>query len=137
MMEPRGPHKVFVYGTLLPGEPNAPLLGGFNYTVAGTLYDNGGFPFAILRAGPNVIRGAVCSFAPKDMEAVLARLDRLEGYFGPGERNLYDRVEVTTGSGAWAWVYEVALLRRGTVMHRLPRIPGGNWVARRKLVATF
>lgn len=139
MMEPR---KVFVYGTLLPGEPNARLLKGFDYTVApdtvpGELYDNGAYPFAVLGEGRGEIHGAVYSFAYGDMEAVLARLDRLEGYFGLDHpRNLYDRVDIVTENGAWAWVYRTGR-RRMAQVRRLPRIQGGDWRNRTERAAAW
>lgn len=135
-------NKIFVYGTLLPGEPNARLLAGINFTttedtMTGDLYDAGAFPFAILAGtGPAVIHGAVYSFAPEIMEAVLSRLDELEGYYAPGNpSNLYDRVEVTTGKGERVYVYETSPRRRATITTKLPRIPGGSWVEYRKLRA--
>uniref|UniRef100_A0AAU3GXT6 Gamma-glutamylcyclotransferase n=1 Tax=Streptomyces sp. NBC_01401 TaxID=2903854 RepID=A0AAU3GXT6_9ACTN len=88
----------FVYGTLLPGEPNhdrflrgrtqeerPALLSG------ALLYEGPGYPYAI--EGHGTVRGALITAAPGAYAELLAMLDGLEQYLGPDHpRNLYERV---------------------------------------------
>lgn len=115
-----------VYGTLLVGEPNyqvgADAVSRTPCTITGTLYDTGwGFPAFV----PDGATEVVAELLEVD-EAMMERLDRLEGY-----PNLYDRRKVTVsmpdGQDDTAWVY---------MMNRLPDrakvIPVGDWREWRK-----
>lgn len=115
---------VFVYGTLLPGEPRWPLLEPYaaevvDATVPGRLYDTGrGYPAARFRAGTRSVPGASVRVAPEHWETVVELLDRIEG-----EGTLYRRVEVTTSAGpavSYEWLGDTDTLRE---------LPGG-WQAR-------
>jgi len=125
---------VAVYGTLRPGQGNDRLWHGVldadpdPVVVPGyALHDGGGFPAAVadperslvasvLRAGPDV---------PDDAwHAVLARLDRLEGY--PG---WYDRVTVSTATGEEVWMYAMTDPANVARWSALPLVPDGDWCA--------
>lgn len=127
-----GPGCVFVYGTLMRGEalhetieechPESILLA----ETRGRLVDLGGIP-ALLR-GPEHdgrVRGelVVC----RDFEALLRRLDRVEGFRGFGSPdNMYRRI--VTGVGMMdgherqAWTYVYARPAEGATP-----IPSGDW----------
>ncbi|MFE7138495.1 gamma-glutamylcyclotransferase family protein [Streptomyces sp. NPDC057644] len=133
----------FVYGTLLPGEPNHDLF--LRGRTAGErpavlpralLYDGPGYPYAI--EGHGRVHGTLLVAAPGVYGELLGLLDHLEEFLGPGHpRNLYERVvrEVELpgpGEGSVrAWVYLAATavtrsLRTGGVL-----IPEGRWVTGR------
>lgn len=137
----------FVYGTLLPGEPNHDLF--LRGRTAGErpavlprslLYDGPGYPYAI--EGHGRVHGTLLVAAPGMYGELLGMLDHLEEFLGPGHpRNLYERVarEVElpgrgapdAGDSVRAWVYLAATavtrsLRTGGVL-----IPGGRWTTGR------
>ncbi|RPK84909.1 MULTISPECIES: gamma-glutamylcyclotransferase family protein [Streptomyces] len=137
----------FVYGTLLPGEPNHDLFlrgrtRGERPAVLprALLYDGPGYPYAI--DGHGRVHGTLLVAAPGVYGELLGLLDHLEEYLGPGHpRNLYERVvrEVELpaqeapggGEAVRAWVYLAATavtrsLRTGGVL-----IPGGRWATGR------
>ncbi|MGC4906429.1 gamma-glutamylcyclotransferase family protein [Streptomyces cyaneofuscatus] len=88
----------FVYGTLLPGEPNHDLFlrGRTSAERAAVLprallYDGPGYPYAI--DGHGRVHGTLLTAAPGVYGELLGLLDHLEEYLGPGHpRNLYERV---------------------------------------------
>jgi len=121
--------KVFVYGTLREKGSNHRLIKPFlldsrPYTVKGDLYDVcGAYPALVLdQEGGNVI-GELCTVQAEALE----RLDRLEGYFSPGNpSNLYDRVLFEGDDGEIFFVYTWSRLK---VNHRkLQRIESGDWI---------
>lgn len=85
---------VFVYGTLRRGHGNHRLLKSANFIgeayVYGTMAALGGIPAVIELGGKNKVRGEV--YGVNDDE--LKELDRLEGYYGQGSDNFYNRVSV-------------------------------------------
>lgn len=113
---------VFVYGTLRRGEYNHRYLSGarrrgvYRTSPGYTLLDLGDYP-AVISGGRTAIVGEV--YAIND--ALLNRLDRLEGY--PHE---YTRERISTPYGP-AWIY----LYRHHPAHS-PVIPGGDWRRRSK-----
>ncbi|MFI1221263.1 MULTISPECIES: gamma-glutamylcyclotransferase family protein [unclassified Streptomyces] len=142
----------FVYGTLLPGEPNHDLF--LRGRTAGErpavlpralLYDGPGYPYAI--EGHGRVHGTLLVAAPGVYGELLGLLDHLEEFLAPGHpRNLYERVvrEVElpapgdrpgrdgelpgAGESVRAWVYLAAAavtrsLRTGGVL-----IPEGRWI---------
>ncbi|WP_406411899.1 gamma-glutamylcyclotransferase [Streptomyces halstedii] len=148
----------FVYGTLLPGERNHDrFLGG---RVRGqcpavlpgaVLYHGPGYPYAV--EGPGEVRGALVTAAPGAYGELLAVLDELEGYLGPGHpRNLYERVarpvvprpDGPDGRGASdvpdvsdgparpvrAWVYLAGAAVTRSLRTGGTPVPGGDWLAR-------
>lgn len=133
----------FVYGTLLPGQPNAVLWGESIVAqetavlAGGRLYDMGFYPMLVEEGEESVI-GIVNYVAESEYEAVLARLDDLEGYdpTNPhdfGYKRLVRAVQVSNaniehgrnGRSLKAWVY---VGQETAVRHLLP-IPVGDWAA--------
>lgn len=116
------PARVFVYGTLLSGEANHPLLATAKRLAeartlaAFELYDLGSFP-GLVAGGATAVAGEVYEVdAP-----TLAALDELEDH--PG---YYQRTEVVLDGGEAAWTY---ILPREHVAS-CPIIASGSWKAR-------
>jgi gamma-glutamylcyclotransferase (GGCT)/AIG2-like uncharacterized protein YtfP len=107
-------HKLFVYGTLMKGEPNHKWMRSCQHLkdeiVPGfSLVDCGRFPGATF--GDSEIRGEVYEID----EQHLRSLDILEGV-----PDLYRRIEIQTSSGV-AWIYLLV------TPDAFPRIPSGSW----------
>jgi len=133
----------FVYGTLLPRQPNAYLWGDSvvnlgDAALAGcNLYDMGAYPM-LVEEGVGEVVGMVNTVAEADYEAVMARLDRLEGYdpMQPDQiryRRVVREVQVINASSEHGqssrslkvWVY----IGHPTAVADLKPIPGGDWAA--------
>ena len=118
--------RVFVYGTLLSGEPNhhllhgQPLVGEARTEARFDLVSLGGFP-AMVPGGEVAVRGEVYDVD----EETLADLDRLEGYPGFYTR---EPVELHGEVAGEALAY---LLPPERVAER-PTIPTGDWKTWRK-----
>ncbi|MDI3257142.1 MAG: gamma-glutamylcyclotransferase [Kyrpidia sp.] len=114
---------VFVYGTLLTGEPNhrvaAPHLHGVQPgRVRGRLYDVGPYPALVLDEAGREIEGQWFEVTPEGLKA----MDDLEEYRGPGQNNFYERVRVRDAqTNRCGWVYVWADSRG------YPEIPVGSW----------
>ncbi|WP_408891614.1 gamma-glutamylcyclotransferase [Myxococcus faecalis] len=116
--------RVFVYGTLLSGEPNHRLLRGARLIGPGrtrprfTLHDYGPFP-ALASGGKHSIKGEVY-----EVDALmLAALDRLEGH-----PRFYERTPIALdGAGC----VEAYLLPKERLADR-PIIESGCWRRHRK-----
>ncbi|WP_018130093.1 gamma-glutamylcyclotransferase family protein [Effusibacillus pohliae] len=114
---------VFVYGTFLTGEVNhrvaAPYIRGVPPgCVRGRLYDVGVFPALVLDDEGREIQGEWFDVTEEGLKA----MDRLEGYRGPGRKNLYERVwaqDISNGRSGWVYVW--------TDSRGCPEIPGGSW----------
>lgn len=119
-VEPRT--RVFVYGTLLAGEPNNRLLEGARLVAKArtqpsfTLYDFGPFP-GMVASGDHAVVGEVYEVD----EPALAAMDRLEGH-----PRFYQRTSIGLEDGSTVEAY---LLRLDQVRH-LPIIASANWRAR-------
>lgn len=116
--------RMFVYGTLLPGESNHYLVKPYLLSrrpgrVRGRLYDAGPYPGIVL-GGSRLVTGEWMEVE----ERALPVLDELEGYYGPGRDNEYERVKVSDADkpelSGWIYVWPDS---RG-----FPEIPGGSWV---------
>lgn len=127
--------QVFVYGTLLTGEPNHRLVGGLvteriPAVLEGVrLFDTGrGYPAAA--PGQGKVEGELLRFGPA-FRFALEIMDELEGYHGPGrEDNEYDRLacSVILAEGR-----ESAYTYMAATMPRLARpIPDGSWRRHRR-----
>ena len=116
--------RVFVYGSLLSGEPNHRVLararrvGEARTAPRFALHDLGAYP-AMIEGGGLAIAGEVYEVDAK----TLARLDVLEGH-----PRYYRRVPITLADGSSAETY---LLTPAQVEGR-PLIASGNWRGRRR-----
>lgn len=133
--EPHASGRVFVYGTLMPGEHNAAVAGtplhATGATLAGfALYDLDpeGYPAIVEADVSSLVRGVVLTFTPHAWTETLARLDRLEGlderpplYVRTAVQVRTDRAELVS---AWVYVYGRPDRLRGEGA-RL--VPGGDW----------
>ncbi len=124
----------FVYGTLLPGQPNYKLLTDAIIDqqpalfARGRLHDMGYYPALVEDSGP--VKGLAIAVHPARHDEVLGRLDRLEG-FNPErpEDSAFYRdvrsVQLSDASNVAAWLY----LCRPWFVHGAPVIPSGDWIA--------
>ena len=114
-----GRTRLFVYGTLLSGEANHPLLAGAELVgeartePAFDLVSLGAFP-AMVRGGETAIAGEIYEVDAQTLEA----LDRLEGH-----PSFYRRLPVRLDDGEEVLTY---LLNPGQARGR-PRITSGDW----------
>jgi gamma-glutamylcyclotransferase (GGCT)/AIG2-like uncharacterized protein YtfP len=102
-------NKLFVYGTLVPGDVAWPRLAMWLVgtpvaaAIPGVLYDTGrGYPPATFDAdAAGLVHGVVGELNPELLETALRALDRYEG-------NEYERVLVRTTAGdevfAYVWI---------------------------------
>lgn len=128
--------RVFVYGTLMPGEVNYPaycepwVVSAQAAIVLGTLYDLPlGYP--AFASGSAPVYGYLLTFASSN---VLLRLDELESYdpHQPAEANEYSRclvevLDLNHQPMGEAWVYQMRLEHiqaLGGV-----QIPEGQWLS--------
>lgn len=95
--------QVFVYGTLMPGQPRWPSLERYaaewcDANAAGHLWDTGrGYPAAVFDADGttrSLIPGVCVALHPASVGDAVAALDAIEG-----EGVLYRRVTVETSAG--------------------------------------
>ncbi|MFD6970816.1 gamma-glutamylcyclotransferase family protein, partial [Streptomyces sp. NPDC059949] len=103
------------------------------------LYDGPGYPFAVHRPGSAVV-GELITAAPGAYGELLAALDRLEEYGGPGRPgNIYDRIArpalLPDGTPVRAWVYLAAPLIARDLRESGTEIAGGDWFKRRSAPA--
>lgn len=125
----------FVYGTLLPGQPNSSLWDGqiVRKTAAvfdgGNLYDLGFFPMLVEEQGGSV-RGLVIEVAEAAYQKILTNIDHLEGFI-PDQpesstyRRLGQTVRLADGSSRKVWLYA----GRKNFVQGLSPIPSGDWLA--------
>jgi gamma-glutamylcyclotransferase (GGCT)/AIG2-like uncharacterized protein YtfP len=119
---------MFVYGTLLPGQPNWPVMAPFAVdsgvadSAPGRLFDTGyGWPAAVFdanRANGSVV-GRVIELRVDLLDAALAVLDEFEGI----HEGAYIRIEIATDGGRTAWAYHSA------APGDAHPIPAGDWAA--------
>ncbi len=92
---------VAVYGTLREGFGNHRILAGYEPVVAGRfklpyrMVSLGGFPGLVADSKDNEVYLEV--YEVEDGSETMERLDNLEGYRGPNQRNFYDKVPITVG----------------------------------------
>lgn len=98
--------RIFVYGTLMPGEPLWPVLAPYAASwerafAAGRLWDTGqGYPGVRFYAAGEPVPGVVVGLLPSRVAEALDVLDEIEE-----EGRLYRRVEIETTAGP-AFAYE-------------------------------
>ena len=126
----------FVYGTLLPDQPNFPLwesdiIAMEPATLVGSrMYDMGYYPMLVTAVPSEVVQGMCITIHEAPYNAVLQRIDDLEGYdpTKPDEVG-YQRqaVEIVLANGRTqpAWVY---LGQPELVTDKSP-VAGGDWAA--------
>ena len=125
----------FVYGTLLPGQPNHYLWGDAIVQMEtavfpnGRLYDMGSYPMMIEQPGEQV-KGRLITVHMAAYTAVTVNLDMLEGYdpeqpAASAYRRLERVVQGENGRFVTAWIY----LGLPKYIKGLPPIPSGDWIA--------
>lgn len=128
------PYPLFVYGTLRRGGRNHHLLEGADYKkeaqIAGyMMWSFGSFP-GVVSASPNqVIRAELYHVD----EGLLARIDRLEDFYGPDDpRNIYERVSVRDSENRTGFLYIFVQdrLQQPPFKQSKRLIPGGDWINR-------
>lgn len=102
--------RIFVYGTLQPGQERWPILKPFVLTVdedgpataRGRLYDTGyGWPAAVFDAAAGTtLPGTVLTFHPRSCEEAFATLDAVEGV----KSGLFQRISIEV-DGVVCWAY--------------------------------
>lgn len=124
--------EIFIYGTLLPEQPQWSLLNryvadeGWEASVPGLLFDTGfGYPVAELSGrfdDSALVHGRCVHLLETTAHIALEVLDRYEEV----HLGLYRRLEVTTSAGRRSWSYS---LGPNAARHftRLDPIPSGNW----------
>ncbi|MGH1364570.1 MAG: gamma-glutamylcyclotransferase family protein [Calditrichia bacterium] len=106
-------NKLFVYGTLCPGQPNEHILKRIGGTwqsgsVRGTLYPNGwgaalGYPGIVLARDAETVEGYI--FTSNRLEEHIPDLDRFEGL---GYRRVLTTVELRNKTEITAYIYELS-----------------------------
>lgn len=116
--------RLFVYGTLRPGQQRWPFLApfvtdeGHDESVDGVLYDTGnGYPAARFDH-TGTIHGRIYPLDLDRLDEALRLLDEVEG----AVVDLFHRVAITTSSGLDAWAYEYC------GEPTFPAISSGNWL---------
>jgi gamma-glutamylcyclotransferase (GGCT)/AIG2-like uncharacterized protein YtfP len=125
---------LFVYGTLMRGERRFPQLPMSPKTVhrahtTGRLIHitDGGYPG--LLKGEGRVHGDLMSFDDSDEAEVFHTLDSIEGYYGPDQKNHYDRKRILVAREddkvfeAWTYLYAAPA-------GQWPEIESGDWKQR-------
>jgi gamma-glutamylcyclotransferase (GGCT)/AIG2-like uncharacterized protein YtfP len=118
---PRGaamPHRLFVYGTLAPGRPNAhvlaPIPGDWEpATVTGTLVPEGwgaaaGYPGIILDDHGGIVAGLLFS-----SDSLAEHWPRLDAFEGDGYQRVSTTATRSDGTTVEAYVYALAASQPG------------------------
>lgn len=102
--------RLFVYGSLAPGRPNAHVLAGIPGTwqpacVNGTLREEGwgaamGFPGLVLDANAEAIHGQVFS-----SQLLSRHWSRVDAFEGEGYQRVTTKAKLDDGREVDAWVY--------------------------------
>jgi gamma-glutamylcyclotransferase (GGCT)/AIG2-like uncharacterized protein YtfP len=125
----------FVYGTLLPQQPNYYLWGHHILRqetavfVNGRLYDMGHYPM-LVESSTGIVKGLLVTVHRRHYDEVMAQLDQLEGFDPeqPGEstyRRLERTVQLSDGRSQLAWVY---IGQEKYVNDGCKIIENGDWV---------
>ena len=126
----------FIYGTLLPDQPNFFLWGDSIVAITpatffgGKLYDMGFYPMLVTANPEAAVQGQLITVATDAYELVLQRLDALEGYDPTQpDKSAYQRRQVTViladGRSTRAWLYQ----GQPDLVSGRPELPDGNWAA--------
>ena len=126
----------FVYGTLLPQQPNAHLWAPYAAATrpallqGARLHDLGHYPMLVETDDSAAVHGVLLTIEPAHFDDVVRLLDRLERY-NPArpDAGLYRRrrrpVLPAGGDSLNAWVY----VGRLEVVQGHPLVPNGDWAA--------
>ena len=132
---------IFVYGTLLPDQPNFRLwkdsISRLEYGRIKDcqLFDMGAYPM-LVESKEKYVHGMLVFVIPEYVDEMITRIDELEGY-DPEKHGVsaYNRemreVELESGKTVTAWVY----LGHNKYIDQEKPVPGGKWakhVARKK-----
>jgi gamma-glutamylcyclotransferase (GGCT)/AIG2-like uncharacterized protein YtfP len=116
-------NRLFVYGTLQPGDERWPVLAPYvdgsatADAVTGQLFDTGaGYPAALF-GSHGTIHGLLYTLLTDTLAEALEALDHAES----SVTGIFQRVTVDTHGGAQAWAYEF-----GGGLELTP-IPSGRW----------
>jgi gamma-glutamylcyclotransferase (GGCT)/AIG2-like uncharacterized protein YtfP len=124
----------FVYGTLLPDQPNFHYWDNKILAIEtavfpnGRIYDFGNYPM-LIEAGDTAVIGKLISINIADYQTILTRLDELEGY-NPAQPNessyIREKREVQGRNGRVhnAWVY----IGQYQFQPSIPNIKDGDWI---------
>ena len=126
----------FVYGTLLPGQPNFFLWGDAISSMesatflGGRLHDMGFYPMLVAAEAGKSVQGQLITLEPTQYHAVVQRLDALEGYDPTQpEDSEYQRqvvvVVLQNGRLQPAWIY----LGQPHFVQGKPEVASGDWPA--------
>ena len=129
--------RVFVYGTLLPGERNAHIAarGARHDSCAARLsgfrlfhLSPEGYPAIVAGETGDTVFGAALTYAPADWPAARRWLDELEGVDETPPLYTREQVTLTLGGGeaAPAWVYVYAQTQR-LGQPGAERVLSGDW----------
>jgi gamma-glutamylcyclotransferase (GGCT)/AIG2-like uncharacterized protein YtfP len=131
----------FVYGTLLPEQPNFRLWGSsisrmeYGRIKDCQLFDMGAYPM-LVESKEKYVHGMLVFVVPEYKDEMIIRIDELEGY-NPEKHgeSAYNRemreVELENGKTVTAWVY----LGNKKYIDKVKAVPGGKWakyVAKKK-----
>lgn len=125
------PLMAFVYGTLKRGGRLHENMSGFEFageaTVPGRLVNCGWYPGLVEGDAGEVVHGELYRAKDsRDTEDLVTRLDRIEGFTGYGQPNLYDRRILTATDAAGrthpCWAYWWMGSRE------LPKVNEGVWL---------
>lgn len=138
----------FVYGTLRSGEGNyswalkGRTVAEPTATLTGAVMhdNNGSFPFVTTTDADETdkVVGDLMYIQPDLYHDVMADLDGLEGFYGPGyPGNMYERVIVTvvssaTGESVEAYTYLVADSLYQRRVRNMPVVESGDWIAHKR-----
>lgn len=120
--------RIFLYGTLIPGEERWPHLEPFVTSVEpdtarGLVYETEfGYPaarFDCTNTVPNLIHGVTVAIDPDIADECMELVDEIEA----AEAGLFHRIVVVTGAGRTAWSYQY-----GTGLDSLETIRSGSWI---------
>ena len=123
----------FVYGTLLPDQPNFRLWGDsisrmeYGSIKDCQLFDMGAYPM-LVESKEKYVHGMLVFVIPEKMEEMITIIDELEGYdpekHGESAYNREMReVELESGKTVTAWVY----LGHKKYIDKEKPVPGGKW----------
>jgi gamma-glutamylcyclotransferase (GGCT)/AIG2-like uncharacterized protein YtfP len=127
-------HQLFVYGTMMRGEPNHGVvrrMGPLQILLAetpGRLIDVGGYPAFLPPTGPDQwVQGELVTIPHQRIRPIFLEADQLEGAFppppgGPLFRRERCRAGFYDGDSEEAWLYAWTRASAG-----FPPIPSGDW----------